>query len=168
MEVSEFDCWFNVDVEIVNVTDGIHDVQAWAPYDFYGECMEYGTVTYSADIGGNWVSEPDEMGVGDYDMRWDVTNLTTGGEYKLDYWYYLSGQRIEFGQDMTGYGYEWVATGTEEAIDWNVSISDTDCTLQPEAMLWENTSSGWTVVDQYWIGQWSEVVLLPCEARNVD
>ena len=164
MEVSEFDCWFNVNVAIINNTDGQWDNVRSGNFDFYGECAEHGTITYSADIGGTWVSEPDEMDVGDYDMSWDVTSLTTGEEYKLDYWYYLSGQRIEFDSDRVEDGYQWVATGTDEAIDWNVSISATDCTLQPESMLWENTSSGWTVIDQYWIGQWSEVVLLPCES----
>ena len=163
MEVSEFDCRFNVNVAIINNTDGQWDNIRSNNYEFHGECMEYGTITYSADIGGNWVSEPDEMDAGSYDMSWDVTNLTTGDEYKLDYWYYLSGNRINFEQDMHGSGHEWVATGATESIDWNVTISDTDCSMQPESMLWQNTSSGWTIVDQYWVGQLSEVVLLPCE-----
>ena len=163
MEVSEFDCMFNANVAIINNTDGQWDNVRSNNYDFHGECSEYGTITYSADIGGNWVSEPDEMDTGSYDMKWDVTNLTTGDEYKLDYWYYLSGPRVSFGEDMHGGGHEWVATGTDESIDWNVTISDTDCSLQPESMLWQNTSSGWTIVDQYWVGQLSEVVLLPCE-----
>ncbi|MBN56025.1 MAG: hypothetical protein CMA79_06305, partial [Euryarchaeota archaeon] len=163
MEVSEFDCRFNANVAIINNTDGQWDNVRSNNYDFHGECTEYGTITYSAEIGGNWVSEPDEMGTGSYDMRWDVTNLTTGDEYKLDYWYYLSGPGVNWGEDMQGSGHEWVATDANESIDWNVTISDTDCSLQPESMLWQNTSSGWTIVDQYWVGQLSEVVLLPCE-----
>ncbi|MEE2650554.1 MAG: hypothetical protein VX571_03490, partial [Candidatus Thermoplasmatota archaeon] len=162
MEVSEFDCWFNVDVEIVNVTDGIHDVQAWAPYDFYGECMEYGTVTPSAEINGTWVSEPDELEPGTYQMSWDVTNLTTGGEYKLDYWHYLTGNTWDMSRNITGYA--WNATGSEENIGWNVTVTEFDCTLQPEALLWQNTTTGWAIIDQYWVGSWSEVISLPCES----
>ena len=41
-----------------------------------------------------------------------------------------------------------MATDANESIDWNVTISDTDCSMQPESMF-ENTSSGWTIVDQY-------------------
>ncbi|MDP7003517.1 MAG: hypothetical protein QGG21_00640, partial [Candidatus Thalassarchaeaceae archaeon] len=162
MEVSEFDCWYNAVVEIINTTDGLWDYVNTQWYDFYGECMEYGTVTPSAEINGTWVSEPEELEPGSYNMSWDVTNLTTGGEYKLDYWYYLTGNTWDMSTSTNGYA--WNATGSDESIGWNVTVTEFDCTLQPEALLWQNTTTGWTIIDQYWVGSWSEVIFLPCES----
>ncbi len=162
MEVSEFDCWYQAVVEIINTTDGVWEYVDHRDYDFHGECMEYGTVTPSAEINGTWVSEPDELEPGTYQMSWDVTNLTTGGEYKLDYWYYLTGNTWDMDRNITEYA--WDATGSEENIGWNVTVTEFDCTLQPEALLWQNTTTGWTIIDQYWVGSWSEVISLPCES----
>jgi len=164
MEVSNFDCRWNVDIEVINNTDG-----AWQyneGYVFEGTCDEYGSLVPSAEINGTWVSEPDEMEAGDYNMSWGVSSLTTGEEYKLDFWYYLSHDRIYYGDMETGeFDHSWTASGTDETVEWNVSITDFHCTLQTEAVLWQNTSTGWDVVDQYWVGSWSEVIMLPCEDR---
>ena len=162
MEVSEFDCWYQAVVEIINTTDGSWDHVYTQWYDFRGECTEYGTVTPSAEINGTWVSEPEELEPGSYNMSWDVTNLTAGEEYKLDYWYYLT--RNTWDMSTSTNGYAWNATGSDESIGWNVTVTEFDCTLQPEALLWQNTTTGWTIIDQYWVGSWSEVIFLPCES----
>ena len=147
----ETDCFVNLDVQLVNTTDGWN---SWGSYhfDLTGPCASLFDLMEQA-ANGSWQSPGETIGTGANEMRWNLSNLVSGADYHIEWT--VASQTI-----YDQYSSSFTADGSH--IDWALDLSHWDCHVSIYAYLYEIENSSGNQSMNYADSQFYSFEVSPC------
>ena len=164
------DCDVGIHANLVNETSGDDWSYEW---DFVGPCGNTGQITLDIDVDGDGTMEsipgfnadnnswPTEIDEGEYDAEFQISNLSSGVDYVLEW--------ISFSEDASGMDDEdsfqennasWTGVDPGNSLEFDIEILASTCMLIVDALLMEeNNTSG----DMETVSAFVTIFQGPCE-----
>ncbi|MDP7649940.1 MAG: hypothetical protein QF834_07110, partial [Candidatus Thalassarchaeaceae archaeon] len=129
------DCFVDLDVNLYDYSHGYEDhIGNYNDITLQGPCiLPFALETEQAD-GTYDFAASDSLSIGTNQMRWDLSNLQVGSEYRLDYyWHSVSHSTTWFYEDFTHDGSD---------IYWQMELSVWDCNAHVRGYLYNDSNNG--------------------------
>ena len=170
LTLDDMDCDVEIEANLVNETSGDDWSYEWY---FVGPCGNTGQITLDIDVDGDGTMEsipgfnadnnswPTEIDEGEYDAEFQISNLSSGVDYVLDW--------IIFSEDTSGMDDEdsfqennasWTGVDPGNSLEFDIEILASTCMLIVDAVLMEENS---TTGEMETISAFLTIFQGPCE-----
>ncbi|SVA49164.1 uncharacterized protein METZ01_LOCUS102018, partial [marine metagenome] len=136
ISVGQWDCWAEVEYYLILETVlGSNYLVGDYYHEFDTNCLG-GEVNLSAEQGGIWVNQPFDIVNGTNDLMWNLTDLAIGYDYALEW-------AVSYNGYVTLYDYEeWITASDAEGIYWSITVDDSVCDVEIQALMQVDVGSG--------------------------